>query len=248
MATLLGGRIQDSFPLYEAVPLGPPERMRDHVIARREEGIRRFQLKVGADPREDAERVRCVAESLSDNDLVIADANGGWRLQDALVAARLLEPLPGVILEEPCRTLEECVRVRQRTRLPMVLDEVITDVNAMLRAFQAGAMEAVNLKLSKFAGLTGSRLMRDLADRLGLRVTIEDTWGGDLVTAAVSHLAASTRAGQILTVSFMNDWTREHIAGYSPRSHAGIGAAPAGAGLGVQVDTGALGKPLISIP
>ena len=57
----------------------------------------------------------------------------------------------------------------------MILDEVIKDVNTMVRAFNAQGMEGINLKISKFAGLTGSKLVRDLADSLGLRVTIEDT-------------------------------------------------------------------------
>ena len=246
VATLLGGRRQASFPLYKAVPLGPPEQMRDYVLARRGEGIHRFQLKLGANPYEDAARVRAVVEVLSDDDLVIADANGGWRLQDAMIAARLLEPLDRVIFEEPCKTLEECLYVRAHTSLPMVLDEVITDVPALLRAHHANGMEAINLKISKFAGLTGSKLVRDLADQLGLRVTIEDTWGGDLVSAAVGHLAASTKADQLLTVSFMNDWTNEHIAGYQPRSRNGVGAAPAGPGLGVEVDVVMLGSPLFT--
>jgi hypothetical protein len=34
----------------------------------------------------------------------------------------------------------------------------------------------------------------------------------------VSHLAASTKPENLFTVSFMNDWTNEHIAGYEPRS------------------------------
>ncbi len=247
VATLLGGRLQERFPLYKAVPLGPVAEMTEYVLARRAEGIRRFQLKVGADPYEDARRVRSVVDATGDGDVVVADANGGWRLPDATVAARLIEPLERVYLEEPCRTLEECVHVRRHTTLPMVLDEVITDVNTMLRAHQAGAMEAVNLKLSKFAGLSGSKLVRDLADRLGLRVTIEDTWGGDLVTAAVSHLVASTKPAQLLTASFMNDWTNEHVAGYAPRSENGFGAAPHGPGLGVEVDRAALGDPLLVV-
>ncbi|NKB62398.1 MAG: mandelate racemase [Gammaproteobacteria bacterium] len=247
VATLLGGRLQESFALYKAVPLGEPEQMQEYVIARREEGIHRFQLKIGADPYEDAKRVQYVADVIQENDFIVADANGGWRLQDAMIAARLLEPLQRVFFEEPCRTLEECLYVRQHTSLPMVLDEVITDVNTMIRAFHGGGMEAVNLKISKFAGLTGAKLVRDIADKLGLRVTMEDTWGGDLVTAAVSHLAASTKADQTLTVSFMNDWTNEHIASYQPRSENGIGAAPRGPGLGVEVDIDRLGKPLLSI-
>jgi len=246
VATLLGGRLQDEFPLYKAVPLGPVDQMRDYVLSRRQEGIHRFQLKLGADPYEDAKRARAVVDALDEHDLVVADANGGWRLQDAIIAARLLEPLERVIFEEPCRTLEECLYVRSHTTLPMVLDEVITDVQAMLRAHRANGMEGINLKISKFGGLTGSKMIRDLTDALGLRVTLEDTWGGDLVTAAVSHLAASTKADQLLTVSFMNDWNLEHIAGYQPRSKGGVGSAPSDPGLGVEVDLALLGKPLLT--
>lgn len=247
VATLLGGRVQESFPLYKAIPLGPAEEMRDYLLQCREEGIHRFQLKIGANPYEDAERVRQMVEVTDDNDFIVADANGGWCLQDAIVAARLIERYHRVFFEEPCKTLEECLYVRRHTNLPMVLDEVITDVNTMVRAFHQKGMEAVNLKISKFAGLTGSKLVRDLADTLGLRVTIEDTWGGDLVTAAVSHLAASTKPDRTLTVSFMNDWTNEHVAGYRPRSTNGVGQAPVGPGLGVDVDTDKLGKPLFTI-
>jgi cis-L-3-hydroxyproline dehydratase len=90
--------------------------------------------------------------------------------------------------------------------------------------------------------------MRDLAQELGLSVTIEDTWGGDLVTAAVAHLAASTAPEALFTVSFMNDWTNEHVAGHEPRSAGGYGSAPTAPGLGVEVDVAALGAPLFAAP
>jgi L-alanine-DL-glutamate epimerase-like enolase superfamily enzyme len=243
---LLGGRLQDSFPLYFAVPLGPVAAMAEYVAARRAEGIHRFQLKLGADPYEDAERTRRVVESTGPEDVVVADANGGWRLADAVVAARALDGLERVYFEQPCPTLEECLIVRERTTLPMVLDESIRDVQTLLRAYEARAMEAFNLKVSKVGGLTRARLMRDLGESLGLRLTIEDAWGGDLVTAAVSHLAASTSEAALFTVSFMNDWTNEHVAGYEPRSVGGFGSAPAAPGLGVEVDVERLGAPLFS--
>jgi L-alanine-DL-glutamate epimerase-like enolase superfamily enzyme len=245
-ATLLGGRRQESFGLYCAIPLAEPEAMRDAVEAFREQGIRRFQVKVGNEPEQDVRRVRAVHEELRPGELIIADANGGWCLQDAVIAVNRLEGMPQVLLEEPCRTLDECLHIRRLTRLPMVLDEVITDIPTLLRAHREGGMEAINLKLSKFAGLSGSRRVRDLAAELGLRLTIEDTWGGDLTTAAVSALAASTPAQQVLTVSFMNDWVNEHIAGYQPRSERGMGAAPTGPGLGIRVDRRMLDKPLLA--
>jgi L-alanine-DL-glutamate epimerase-like enolase superfamily enzyme len=243
---LLGGRLVETFPLYFAVPLASVEEMTAYVQARREEGIHRFQLKIGSDPYEDAARARSVVEATSSEDVVVADANGGWGVQDAVVAARAMEDLERVFFEQPCPTLEECLIVRQRTTLPMVLDECIFDVHSLLRAHEARALEAFNLKISKVGGLTKAKLMRDLAVELGLRVTVEDTWGGDLVTAAVSHLAASTPADTLFTVSFMNDWTNEHIAGHQPRSQAGFGSAPPGPGLGIDVDVSALGEPLLS--
>ncbi len=242
VSTLLGGVRAADFPLYVAIPLGPVADMVAHVREERSRGIRRFQLKLGADPREDAARVRAVLEETASDELVIADANGGWRLADAVIAARALEPLDRVYFEQPCPTLEECLAVRKRTTLPMILDEVITDVPAMLRA----SMEGVNLKLGRVGGLTRARLMRDLGVELGLRFTIEDSWGGDLTTAAVAHLAATTPPDALLMASFMNDWTLDHIAGYEPRSRGGRGSAPTGPGLGVEVDAEALGEPVFS--
>ncbi len=124
-----------------------------------------------------------------------------------------------------------------------VLDEVITDVASLLRAWESHALEGFNLKISRVGGLTNAKLLRDIGERLGLIVNIEDSWGGDLTTAAVSHLAASSATESLVMVSFMNDWTNEHIAGHQPRSDAGFGAAPRAPGLGITVDMEALGEP-----
>ncbi|HYM71165.1 MAG TPA: mandelate racemase/muconate lactonizing enzyme family protein [bacterium] len=247
VATLLGGRRQTRYPLYIAVPLGSADEMADYVRARRAEGVHRFQLKIGGDPYADRDRVERVLGATDGADIVVADANGGWTLQDAIVAARLLTPLPRLYLEQPCATLEECLHVRRHTTLPMILDEVITDVPSFLRAAGAGGMEAINLKIAKVGGLARARLIRDLAESLGIRVTIEDMWGGDIVTAATSHLAGSTSPEMLFTTSFMNDWVREHLAGHQPRSQAGFGGTSDAPGLGIEVDAGALGAPLFAV-
>jgi L-alanine-DL-glutamate epimerase-like enolase superfamily enzyme len=247
VSTLLGGRRQERFALYIAVPLGAPEEMAAYVEARRAEGLRRFQLKIGGDPAEDAARVKAVMAVTTAEDLVVADANGGWRLQDALLAVRLLEPMPRLFLEQPCPTLEECRAVRAVTSLPMVLDEVVVDAPSLLAAAGIGGVAAINLKISRVGGLTNARTLRDLAAALGISVTIEDSWGGDVTTATVSHLAATVAPELLFTASFMNDWTNEHVAGHEPRSRGGFGSAPAGPGLGIGVDVTALGAPLFTV-
>ena len=243
---LLGGRLQERFPLYVAIPLGSPDAMAAHVARLRDTGVHRFQLKLGGAPGDDAARARAVIEATGTGDLVIGDANGGWTLPDAIVAARALDDLPRFYLEQPCATLEECLRVHHHTSLPLILDEVVTDLQSLLRAWEAGALAGFNLKLNRVGGLTPARLLRDAGQQLGLMVNVEDSWGGDLTTAAVSHLAASTAPEALRMVSFMNDWTSEHVAGHHPRSRDGYGAAPTGPGLGVTVDPAALGEPFAS--
>ncbi len=46
-------------------------------------------------------------------------------------------------------------------------------------------MDVVNIKISKFGGLTKARQARDLCVSLGIAMTIEDSWGGDITTAAI---------------------------------------------------------------
>jgi cis-L-3-hydroxyproline dehydratase len=241
---LLGGRVQDDMLLYKAIPLGPADEMVAFTLDQRAHGIHRFQLKVGGDPREDARRTLAVLAATGDDDLVLGDANGGWNRQDAIVAARLLEGTERFFMEQPCATLAECQLVRRNTTLPFVLDEVITDMSALVEASTAGAMEAINLKLNRVGGLTNARLIRDTCVALGIRLTIEDSWGGDLTSAAVSHLGASTPEASLFAVSFMNDWTDNQLCGYQPRSAKGRGSAPTAPGLGVAVDTSVLGAPI----
>lgn len=246
VSALLGGVLQEDFPLYEAVPLGAPSAMAEFVVQRSEAGIHRFQLKVGNDPQEDAARTRAVVEAAAPGTVIVADANGGWSLRDAITAVREMAELP-IMLEQPCRDTDDCALAMRTSSLPLVLDESITTTKDVFRAkYDAGAV-SVNVKISRVGGLSEAARMRDLMQDLNLLVSIEDTWGGDLVTAAVSHLAASTRPESMGNVSFMNDWTDGHVAGYQPRSHAGRGSAPTGPGLGVTVSTKGL-EPLFHVP
>jgi L-alanine-DL-glutamate epimerase-like enolase superfamily enzyme len=247
VAALLGGALQAELPLYVAIPLGPPEQMADFVTRERSGGIRNFQAKLGGDPVEDAARVAAVIAATGPGDAVTGDANGGWHRQDAIIAARLMEGSQRFRLEQPCPTLEECLAVRRLTTLPMVLDEVITDLPALVRAAGLDAMDQVNLKVGRVGGLLPARLMRDTAVALGIRLMIEDSWGGDIVTAAVAQLAAGTPPDALFAVSYMNDWTMEHIAGYQPRSRGGLGPVPSGPGLGIEVDVAGLGAPLFTV-
>ena len=79
----------------------------------------------------------------------------------------------------------------------------------------------------------------------GLRFTVDDTWGGSLVTAQNAHLAASSDPDLLTGATFFADWT-EPLVSTSPRMTArGTGQAPATPGLGVEIDHDALGASVL---
>lgn len=245
ISALLGGVLQGDFPLYEAVPLRRPEEMAAFVVERQEAGIHRFQLKVGNDPHDDAARTRAVVDVADRESLIVADSNGGWNLRAAQIALREMAGLP-VFIEQPCRSTADCIFAMRHSELPLVLDESILNSEDVFAAKHKAGAVSINIKISRVGGLTEAARMRDLMQELDMMVSVEDAWGGDIVTAAVSHLAASTRPENFQNASFMNDWTNGHVAGYSPRSVGGRGSAPTGPGLGIDVSAQGL-DPIFTI-
>jgi L-alanine-DL-glutamate epimerase-like enolase superfamily enzyme len=129
----------------------------------------------------------------------------------------------------------------------MVIDELITGVGPFLQAWQAGAMDVVNIKISRVGGLTKAKQVRDLCESLGIVMTIEDSWGGDLATTAIAHLAGSTRPEFLFTSTDFNSYVDVSLADDAPRRRHGRLAVPSSPGLGIHVDERRLGSPVLSL-
>jgi L-alanine-DL-glutamate epimerase-like enolase superfamily enzyme len=233
VAALLGGRYGDDFPLYRAISQDSPEAMARSVAAYRNEGYRRFQLKVGGAPDVDVARIRAVRDALEPSDVLVADANTGWLPHEAARVVRAVRDVD-VYVEQPCATYEECLSIRRRTDHPFVLDETIDGIGVLLRAAGDQAMDVVNVKISKFGGLTRARQARDLCVSLGVAMTIEDSWGSDVTTAAIAHLAHSTPPELLFTSTDFNSYVTVSTAEGAPQRRDGRMAAPARPGLGVE--------------
>jgi L-alanine-DL-glutamate epimerase-like enolase superfamily enzyme len=246
VCTLLGGRYGEDFGLYRAISQEPPDVMAARVAEYREQGYRRFQLKVGGDPAEDIERIRAAAARLRPGDRLIADANTGWLMHDAMRVVRAVRDVD-VYIEQPCASYEECLSVRRHTDHPFVLDEVIDSIDALLRGHADRAMDVVNIKISKFGGLTKAMQARELCVSLGVAMTLEDSWGGDIVTAAIAHLAHSTPSEFLFTTTDFNSYVTVRTADGAPQRHDGRLAAPTAPGLGITPRPGVLGEPVVVV-
>ena len=245
-AELLGGRYGDDFVLYRAISQESPEAMAGRVAGYRSEGYRRFQLKVGSTPEVDIERIRAVSAVLEEGDLLVADANTGWLAHEALRVVRAVADVD-VYIEQPCLSYEECRSVRERTNHPFVLDETIDSIDALLRAAGDRAADVVNLKISKLGGLTKAKQARDLCVSLGIAMTIEDSWGGDITTAAIAHLAHSTPTELLFTSTDFNSYVTVKIADGAPQRRDGRLRASLKSGLGVAPRMDVLGDAVMVI-
>ncbi len=246
VCTLLGGRDGEDGMLYRAISQDAPEAMAARVAGYRAEGYRRFQLKVGGDPDDDIARIHACAERCEVGDVLIADANTGWLPHQALRVVRAVRDLD-VYIEQPCLSYQECLSVRRHCDHPFVLDESVDGIETLLRGHADGAMDVVNIKISKLGGLTRALQVRDLCVAMGLAVTIEDSWGSDIVTAAIAHLYHSTPEPFRFTATDFNSYVSVSIAEGAPQRRAGRMAASDAPGLGVQPRMEVLGVPVMQV-
>ncbi len=65
---------------------------------------------------------------LQPGDRLVADANTGWLMHEAMRVVRAVRDVD-VYIEQPCLSYEECLSIRRHTDHPFVLDEVIDGVD-----------------------------------------------------------------------------------------------------------------------
>lgn len=245
---LLGGKRQEELPLYHSITCVEPDEMAKIAKEAFSGGIRQFQAKLGADNnwQNDVDRLIKVREAVGDGPLVYGDWNCGATKLDATRVGRAVAHYD-IMLEQPCETIEQCSAVKHSTGLPMKLDENGHDTESLLKAYQMGCMDAVAIKLSKFGGISKSRQARDLCIHMGVKMCIEDTWGSDITTAALLHLAASTDPKFLLNTCDLSGYVTPRLAPNGPVRDHGTIKPPQGKGLGITPDLDVLGEPIATL-
>ncbi len=243
---LMGGRFGESVRLYRAISQESADEMARKVAGYKSEGYTRFQLKVGGDPDMDIDRIRAVRAMLAPSDRLVADANTGWTQHEAMRVVRAVSDVD-VYIEQPCLTYEECLAVRRHTNHPFVLDENIDNLDMLLRGKADLAMDVVNLKISKLGGLTKTKQARDLCVSMGIAMTLEDSWGGDITTAAIAHLAQSTPEEFRFTSTDFNSYVTVSTANGAPQRKNGYMSASHDPGLGVHPKFDVLGPRIVDV-
>jgi L-Ala-D/L-Glu epimerase len=161
-------------------------------------GFAFFKVKVGGDSGQDRRLlsfVRAHLDRMGRPYCLRLDGNQGFteRSFGRLMGFIEREGLSVELFEQPLpkEDLAGSARLRQMSRIPILLDESVVTVSDLERAIGQGACDGVNIKIAK-SGIAGSAGLIDLARTSGLSLMIgcmTETWVG--LSAAV-YLASGT--------------------------------------------------------
>ncbi|MEM9139096.1 MAG: mandelate racemase/muconate lactonizing enzyme family protein [Pseudomonadota bacterium] len=246
VADLLGGSATDRVPSYYATGVGAPDEIARLAAEKAQEGYPRLQIKVGGRPVEiDIETIVKVWEAIGHAGISLAvDGNRGWTTRDALRVSRECPDIP-FVMEQPCNTIDELRRIRPQLSHAIYMDENSTSLDTVIGAAGTGLVDGFGMKVTRIGGLHPMRAFRDIAEARSLPHTCDDSWGGDIIAAACTHMGATVRPDLLEGV-----WlAAPYIEGNYDPAHGikiveGHIALPTGPGLGVTPDAAAFGDPV----
>jgi len=133
------------------------DRLLAQTEANLEKGFRAIKMKVGRDvPAQDVARVGAMRDRLGDGFALMADANMRWRVDEAIRAARALEPYGLIWLEEP--TVPEDVagyaRIAREGGVPLAAGENYHGTAEFEALIAAGGVQFPEPDLATLGGIT----------------------------------------------------------------------------------------------
>ena len=238
--TLLGG-MTNKAPLVRTSVNAAEGDLAAGIEAKRRQGFQVLTLKVGDDPVADAELTLAVAAQAKPGDRISADANGGWLLHEAMTYIHLIQDAAGVMIEQPCETVSDCVELGKRTNHPIVLDESIDDLGVLSSILTLKQASAVNLKIERIGGITKTRQMRDLCLKAGCAMFVQEVGGAEITYAATTHLAHTIPEHLLLGATTIK--VDKSLASGAPVMDRGRVRCNDGPGLGLEINADMLGDP-----
>ncbi|WP_031501062.1 mandelate racemase/muconate lactonizing enzyme family protein [Bryobacter aggregatus] len=239
VVTLLGGpRRAPEIGLKFSIGAFSPQEAARVALHAKSIGLKAVKVKVGLDVAGDIARVTAVREALGDDFRIAVDGNGGWLENDALLALPHLEALKVNCIEQPLRRgdFRNCARLRERTHIPLMLDESVFTRQDAMEAIRQEACDIISVYPGKNGGITRSLEIAQMAAVAGLRCTIGSNLEMDLGSAAMLHVAAALPS---LASAVDHDiigplYYDEHFTSSPIQFRNGCAVLPDGPGLGVD--------------
>jgi o-succinylbenzoate synthase len=158
-------------------------------------GYETLKIKIGDNPKKDFERIVEIHKALGKHIKLRLDANQGWSPKESVTLLHALEKqnIIAEFIEQPVASddIEGLKYIKQRVQTPLLADESIFSLKDAKRVLQMQAIDYVNIKLAKTAGIRQALKLADLSDSFGVRCMIGCMLEGPISVAAAVHVASA---------------------------------------------------------
>lgn len=235
---LIGGLVRKGAPVLQI--LSNDRSVPEHEQARRavDRGVRAFKMKVGLDGvRKDLARCQAVREAVGSGPRISADANEGFRRDDAIAFSRGAEAAGLDFVEQPVPAddLEGMRACAAACGVPIGADEGIRSLSDIREHHGSGAARGGSLKPLKLGIgnlMRAGRLMDELGMHVNIAGKVAETGIG---SAAIAHVAASVPQLD-WDASITNQYLEDDIVADPVRVVDGAITPPDAPGLGIDVE------------
>lgn len=233
----------DSVPVYASgINASAPEVL---AAAKRQEGYRRFKLKVGFGRERDVANLRAMRETLGPDAMIMVDANQAWSLEEALEMALALAPYSPLWLEEPMRAdqpLDAWRAMAKGSPIPIALGENLRGADEFSEMTAKSGAAFLQPDIGKWGGFSGCVEVGRKALEQGL-VLCPHWLGGGVGLVASLHLLAAVGGPGVLEVDANPNSLRDvFVHNFPAVTASGEMNVPSGAGLGVEPDLEAMAE------
>jgi galactonate dehydratase len=256
VSKLLGGTFRDEIQLYSHCTGGDyfdkaEWRDRAQALTGDGKGFRAFKVDIhhplgghmqqhipSIGPRE-ARKVRrayaLAREAFGDEIDIIVHCHNELDVPSAIKVAQAVEPIEPLFFEDPLAPdfSESWMALRRSTRLPIMTGENIQLAEAALPFLQRQAVDCLQPDLINSGGITGVKLMADLAALYRIPVCLHNVWGYGLHMASI-QVSAALFDCPLMECTRTADQTPE--AANVPRIEDGKIKVPALPGMGYEFD------------
>lgn len=203
-------------------------------------GWKAIKVKVGRDVKADADRLRAVRDAIGPDTFLSVDANGGYTVDQAILAAQHFQKLDVALFEQPTKRGDHTAmaEVRARSPMPVMADESVFTPLDVLEVIRHRAADVLSLYPGKHGGVRATQALARTAESAGIVCTIGSNLEREVATAAMAHLAVATP--NIVCERFPGDligplYFDKPLTTAALRYNADRLFVPEGAGLGVTM-------------
>jgi len=191
---MLGGT-KTKFKTDITISMGEIDKMVSDSLNAVRLGYDTLKIKIGDNPQKDIERIIAIDDALDDTIGLRLDANQGWTAKQSVELLHALEKrdIIAEFIEQPVAAddIEGLKYIKERVQTPLLADESIFSLKDAKILLEMQAIDYVNIKLAKTAGLTQALKLADLSAEFGVKCMIGCMLEGPISVAAGVHVASA---------------------------------------------------------